>query len=233
MHPLDNPIWTALATLQENFAVSYSWARMFPPQVTPLGSFLGGSDEGYGALSRLLARGSAVALFLDRSPQLRPGWKVLMETDLMQMVHEGPVPSRPGNSWLRLSAIDVPEMVALAELTKPGPFAARTYEMGTYIGIKHNGKLVAMAGERLHLPGLTEVSAVCTHPDHTGHGYAASLIIELMNQIRERGEKPFLHVRADNARAIELYRRLGFYSRTVFRLAVVRWDGDESATPSS
>ena len=232
MHPLDNPIWTALATHQEHFAVSYSWARIFPPEVTSLGSFLGEGPEGYGALSRLLARGGVVALFLDKSPLLPPGWKIVAETDLIQMVHEGPVPSRPANSWVHLSAIDVPEMVALAELTKPGPFAARTYEMGTYIGIRHDGKLVAMAGERLHLPGLTEVSAVCTHPDHTGRGYAASLMTELMNQIRERGETPFLHVRADNARAIELYRRLGFYSRTVFRLAVVRWDGDASATPS-
>jgi predicted GNAT family acetyltransferase len=117
---------------------------------------------------------------------------------------------------------DSPEMVELASLTKPGPFGRRTHELGYYVGIRDNGKLVAMAGERLKVPGYTEVSAVCTHPDHLGKGYAAKLMTEVMRCIRKRGEKPFLHVRSDNARAIAIYERLGFRIRWEGHFAVLR-----------
>ena len=113
-------------------------------------------------------------------------------------------------------------MVALATLTKPGPFGRRTHELGTYLGIRCDGKLVAMAGERLKVPGYTEVSAVCTHPDHLGKGYARALMTEIMRGIRDVGDIPMLHVRADNARAIELYERLGFRTRFAGHFAVLR-----------
>ena len=103
-------------------------------------------------------------------------------------------------------------MVELAMLTKPGPFGTRTQDLGTYLGIRSEGKLVAMAGERLKVPGYTEISAVCTHPDHTGKGYAGILMTEVMGGIRDRGEISFLHVRCDNTRAIALYERLGFHA---------------------
>jgi predicted GNAT family acetyltransferase len=112
--------------------------------------------------------------------------------------------------------------VALATLTKPGPFGSRTHELGTYVGIRSKGKLVAMSGERLKVPGYTEVSAVCTHPDHAGKGYARILMTEIMRGIRERGEIPMLHVRRDNTRAVALYERLGFKTRTVVHYAVLR-----------
>ena len=121
-----------------------------------------------------------------------------------------------------LTEADVPEMCALAELTKPGPFSRRTRELGTYLGIRQNGRLVAMSGERMRLPGHTEVSAVCTHPDHTGHGYARVLMAAIMKGILERGERPMLHVRAANVRAIELYQRIGFKVRRGFEMAVLR-----------
>jgi len=123
---------------------------------------------------------------------------------------------------LELTAVDAPEMLALAQLTKPGPFGPRTHELGTYLGIRREGKLAAMAGERLRVPGFTEVSAVCTHPNHLGHGYASALVTELVSRILRRGEIPFLHVRADNSRAIQIYRRLGFRDRHLFQLAVIR-----------
>jgi predicted GNAT family acetyltransferase len=113
-------------------------------------------------------------------------------------------------------------MVELASLTKPGPFGRRTHELGTYLGIRSEGKLVAMAGERLKVPGYTEVSAVCTHPEHTGKGYARVLMTEMMQCIRDRGETPFLHVRRDNRRAVELYERLGFRTRVTTHYAVLR-----------
>jgi predicted GNAT family acetyltransferase len=123
---------------------------------------------------------------------------------------------------LELGQQDSAEMVELATLTKPGPFASRTHELGTYLGIRRDGKLVAMAGERLKLPGHTEVSAVCTHPEHTGHGYAGILMTEVMRRIVARGETPLLHVREDNVRAIGLYERLGFRTRVRLYLALLR-----------
>ena len=113
-------------------------------------------------------------------------------------------------------------MLALATLTKPGPFGSRTHELGSYVGIRSQRKLVAMAGERLKVAGYTEVSAVCTHPDHTGKGYARVLMTEIMRRIRERDETPMLHVRADNSRAIELYERLGYRTRKQMHFAVLR-----------
>src|SRR5205085_10144429 len=108
-------------------------------------------------------------------------------------------------------------------LTQPGPCGSRTHDLGKYLGIRRNGKLVAMAGERLKVPGFTEVSAVCTHPEHTGNGHAAALMLALMGSIRERGETPFLHVRQDNTRAIALYERLGFRERKLGHFAVLRY----------
>ena len=118
-------------------------------------------------------------------------------------------------------------MMELTELTKPGPFAKRTRELGTYLGIRIDGKLIAMAGERLKVPGYTEVSAICTHPDHTGRGHARVLTTEIMRRILDRGEAPFLHVRQDNFRAIELYERLGFRCRVVRYHAVLRREDNE------
>jgi predicted GNAT family acetyltransferase len=132
----------------------------------------------------------------------------------------------PGSSArpeiVELSATDSPEMRELTALTKPGPFGPRTHELGYYVGIRDGGKLVAMAGERMKVPGYTEVSAVCTHPDHLGKGYAATLMTEIMRSIRARGEKPFLHVRGDNSRAIAIYERLGFQKRWEGHYAVLR-----------
>jgi predicted GNAT family acetyltransferase len=113
-------------------------------------------------------------------------------------------------------------MMELTALTKPGPFSPRTHELGTYLGIRRDGKLIAMAGERLKIPGHTEVSAVCTHPEHTGHGYARSLMTEVMRRICSRGETPFLHVRADNVCAIALYYKLGFSRRVLLHYAVLQ-----------
>jgi predicted GNAT family acetyltransferase len=113
-------------------------------------------------------------------------------------------------------------MLALTARTKPGPFGTRTHELGTYIGLRDRGKLVAMAGERLKVPGYTEISAVCTDPEHSGKGYAGLLITEIMHRIRERGETAFLHVRQDKVRAISLYERLGFQLRKLLHFAVLR-----------
>jgi predicted GNAT family acetyltransferase len=122
----------------------------------------------------------------------------------------------------KLTAADVPQMVALAELTEPGPFRERTIELGHFVGVFRESNLAAMSGERLKLPGLTEVSAVCTHPDYRGQGYARALMSEGIHNILDRGETPFLHVRTSNRGAIGLYESLGFAIRRTLCLAVLR-----------
>jgi ribosomal protein S18 acetylase RimI-like enzyme len=227
MHPLDNVVWTALTTRQANLAESFDQARRFAPEISAIGGFLEPTSRGYESLAGLLSPGKTVNLALDVPYQPRPGWNLILGTPMPQMVYEGNGGSLAPQSVsdqeiVTLGPADVQEMMELTSLTKPGPFSKRTHEMGAYLGIRSHGKLIAMAGERMKVPGHTEVSAVCTHPEHTGHGYARILMTEVMQRIRGRGETPFLHVREDNVRAIELYQRLGFARRVLLHLAVLR-----------
>jgi predicted GNAT family acetyltransferase len=133
------------------------------------------------------------------------------------MIYDGEPVAPADLQYDTLGAADVPDMMALVKLTEPGPFAARTVELGTYIGIRSGGQLIAMAGERMCFPGFTEVSAVCTHPDHRGRGHGSALVRTLLRAIRHRGETPFLHIFSDNVRARALYQALGFsLSRALF-----------------
>jgi ribosomal protein S18 acetylase RimI-like enzyme len=225
MHALDNVIWQALTTRQSEFAEGSAHARRFVREVTSLTAFEEASPQGYASLADLVGAGGTAALFLERPYEAREAWEIVAEAPLLQMISANGIPQLQSESTkqiIRLGPQDSPEMVELADLTKPGPFGTRTHELGTYMGIRWEGKLVAMAGERLKVPGYTEVSAVCTHPDHTGKGYARILMTEVMRGIRDHGEMPFLHVRCDNARAVELYERLGFRTRVVSHLAVLR-----------
>ena len=228
MHPLENVIWQALTTRQAHFAESCDNARRFVQEVTSLGAFDQPSNEGYASLARLAGSDGTAAVFLDQPYETRAGWEYIAGAALLQMVCENghAIPSSSARpDIVELGAPDSPEMQELTALTKPGPFGPRTHELGYYVGIRDCGKLVAMAGERMKIPGYTEVSAVCTHPDHLGKGYAATLMTEVMRSIRERGEKPFLHVRSDNARAIAIYERLGFQRRWEGHYAVLRRTG--------
>jgi ribosomal protein S18 acetylase RimI-like enzyme len=222
MHPLDPVIWNALTGPQANMAEVAGTARRFPPAVTTLGALAEPNEEGFASLARLQKPGELTALFLDELPTLLPGWKLAYTTPLAQMVHEGPLPAAKSNGFVMLGPADAAEMLALAQLTQPGPFGTRTGELGDFIGVRDaSGKLVAMSGVRLHPAGFVEISAVCTHPDHLGKGYAATLMTEIMARIRSRGETPFLHVRENNTRAVQLYERLGFKLRRIFQLCVV------------
>jgi len=123
---------------------------------------------------------------------------------------------------LDISQVD--EMLALVEVTKPGPFFRRTPELGSYLGIREKGQLVAMAGERLRPLGHTEISAVCTHPEYRGRGYASSLVSTLIQEISKRGEIPFVHVRTENVGAIRVYEKLGFKTRRIINIIIVKRD---------
>ncbi len=228
LHPLDNPIWTALTTSQSHFAQVSELARKFVPEVGPLAGFAEPTPEAYASLGKLVPVGNRAGLFLEapanRDDVEAAGFKIVEQDSLLQMIYSDcELPSRE-IEFVPMTAADSPEMLALATMMKPGPFGTRTHELGTYIGVRREGQLAALAGERMHVPGFTEISAVCTHPNHSGHGYATALMVELIQQIRRRGEIPFLHVRLSN-NAIGLYRRIGFADRTVFHYTVIGKSG--------
>lgn len=226
MHTLDNVIWQALTTRQARFSQASGSARKFLSDVGPLSAFGDGEADGFESLSALLGDQDVGVLFLEHPYEAREGWEWIAGATLVQMVGDKAIEA--GTRWngkpdlVELGSCDSPEMIELTHLTKPGPFGGRTHELGTYWGIRNGKKLVAMAGERLKVQGFTEVSAVCTHPDYLGRGYASTLMLEVMRGIRHRNETPFLHVRGDNHRAIALYERLGFRTRWTGHFAVLK-----------
>jgi ribosomal protein S18 acetylase RimI-like enzyme len=212
-HPLDNVIWRALTTRQAEFAQKADQARRFIPEIGPLAGLPEPSDAAFKSLAELAGDG-VIAIFTPVPFGPRAGWKVVAGAPLTQLVWEEEAETAPAKAEvLKLGDADSDDMQGLTALTRPGPFGPRTHHLGSYFGIRENGRLVAMAGERMRVPGYTEVSAVCTHPDYLGRGYAATLMSKVMEGIRARGETPFLHSRADNDRAIGVYERLGFRPR--------------------
>lgn len=209
-HPLENCVYRALTGEQRGLALTEGQAARFNPEFTALGGLRADTPEAFKDLAALVPSGKTVGIMADRVPGALAGFGILHDIPLIRMVYA------PGNvdvesvDFAELGAADNPAMRELAELTKPGPFAARTHELGRYVGLRAGGRLVAMAGERLRLPGYTEVSAICTHPDYTGRGYARKLTKLIIAGILERGQIPFLHSRAENPPAIKLYERLGF-----------------------
>jgi ribosomal protein S18 acetylase RimI-like enzyme len=212
---LDQCIWNALSTRHACFAEGDELAKRYPPEVTALTAVRDFSPESFASLGRLMAPKEIGIFFWDALPALPAEFCVFRDVPLAQMVWSGTVEPVENGGVERIGIADVDEMVALTELTKPGPFGRRTHELGTYLGIRDAGRLVAMAGERQRLPGFTEVSAVCTHPDFQGRGFARLLILAVVRGIVERGETPFLHVAQANTRAIRVYEELGFKTRVL------------------
>ena len=217
---LDNAVYEALCGPHARFAQTRGRVRRYAPDVAP---FLGlppapAAADWQDAAALLAPDGYAAVL---SSSALPSGWHVARTFELVQMVGER-VAGAPCPEAVALSAADVPEMLELVALTEPGPFLARTVERGDYIGIRRGGTLVLMAGERLRVPGWTEISAVCTRPELRGQGLASRLIAAVASGIQSRSEGIFLHVLAENATAIRLYEQLGFRTRLRGTLSVVR-----------
>jgi predicted GNAT family acetyltransferase len=218
-HILDRPIWHALTTRQAAFAVGNEKARRYATDIGPLAGAPDDSDESLQALADLLALDGTLVLFARDGDPLPPGAIIDRQGEGLQMVATRPFDTTPPPNVIALTDADAPEMLTLAKLTEPGPFRTRTHALGQFWGLCENDVLVAMAGERMRLPGYGEVSAVCTHPDHRGRGHAASLLQYVAAQIEARGDTPILHSYAFNAGAIRLYQALGFETRIecVFR----------------
>jgi predicted GNAT family acetyltransferase len=214
MNPLDRPIWWALATRQSQFARGHSPALAFRADVEPFAAAFDDSEQSLLALSALCdARDILLLAQRCPSPPL-PRLEALGETLAVQMVAQRAIHGDLAGDAVPLGERDADEMVALATMTKPGPFRASTHELGQFWGIRRDGRLVAMAGERLKVPGFSELSGVCTHPDWQGRGYGRQLSALVAGKIQARGETPFLHAYADNSGAIKLYEQLGFEVRS-------------------
>jgi len=221
---LDNPVWSALSTTHALFAEGDELAKRYPVDVAPFAATRDQSAQSYDSLAKLVGPGGTAALPLATTYDLPAGWTTVRKIDSAQMVWNGSVPPPVKHTLEELDISQVDEMLALVELTKPGPFFRRTPELGSYLGIRESGQLVAMAGERLRPFGHTEISAVCTHPEYRGLGYASSLVSTLIQKIAKRDEIPFLHVRTENTGAIRVYEKLGFKTRRVINIAIVKRD---------
>ena len=221
MKDLDRPVWASL-THAPHLAEGGDLAKRYRRDVNLFGSARDDSLFSLAALRGLVLKGDSI--FVLQVPVIR------VPSDLVaaraaqgvQMLATQPIASQAGDhTIIELGDADAPEMVALAQLTEPGPFLPRTHSMGRYIGIRINGRLAAMAGERMRFPGFTEVSGVCTHPDFRGQGLARRLSSVVANAIQQRGEQPFLHAWTTNHAAIALYESLGFELRATVQVAVL------------
>jgi len=227
-HPLDNPVRSSLCGPHAHFAQRRGNVLRYPADVSP---FVALPDRPRAAdwadLAALAGPGAVVALAGVPAPD---GWPVTPIGDGVQLVDAGVELAHAGagagagvgDEVVRLGPGDRAEMLDLAERTKPGPFLPRTGELGEFLGIRRDGALVAMAGERLHPPGWTEISGVCTDDGWRGHGFATRLMRVLVAGIRARGETPFLHALASNTGAVRLYESMGFRLRRTITFAAVR-----------
>jgi len=222
MSPLERPVWESLTTYHAPLSEGNALARRFLHDVSLFASARDDTPEALTALAALVRPGETVVLLQVPDNVIPPGFVVAKAAKAVQMVATRSVQAEPTRAEiLTLGDADVPEMLALARLTEPGPFEPRTHTMGTFLGIRIGRRLAAMAGERLRVPGYTEVSGVCTHPDFRGRGLARCLSARVTARIETRREQPFLHAWKTNHAAISLYEALGFRVRAEVDVAVL------------
>ncbi len=215
-HPLDNPAWHALHGPQRDFGQTNSLAARYHSEISPIAAIADESDAAFADLAALTKPGQIVAVICERTfPE--QDWQMVGRVELNQWLHDGsPVTANLSHDIVTLGAADAEDMLALARLADPGPFELQTWKLGAYFGIRADATLVAMAGERMRLPGFAEVSAVATRPGYEGRGYASRLVAAVLARELEAGEQSFLHVRrgspAERA-ASRVYEKLGFRVR--------------------
>ncbi|MCG2614082.1 GNAT family N-acetyltransferase [Terrimonas sp. NA20] len=208
---LYNPVYNALLLRDAHLGAGTDRVKYFDEAVSPFVGFPTNYSKGFSDLYDLFPSGRRILYATPEPIEQPPGWQVVASIPGLQFVFTADeLPQRSAVTPVLLDGTNVEEMIQLAQLTKPGPFSLRTIEFGHYYGVFENGRLAAMTGQRLHPGNYSEVSAVCTHPDHLGKGFAAALITHQLYLIREQGQRAFLHSRDDNERAIALYKRLGF-----------------------
>ena len=224
MHELDRPVWASLATFHAPIAVGDDLARRYPDDVNLFASARDDSPEALAALAALLVPRQPAYVLQVPPIRLPPGCSEVRPGRGVQMLAARVLADDDDGDVQPLGDADAAEMLALAQLTKPGPFLARTHTMGTFIGLRMGGRLAAMAGERMRFPGHTEISGVCVHPDFRGRGLARRLSSIVGARIQARGDRPFLHAWADNHAAITLYQTLGFVLRAEVHASMIARD---------
>jgi len=223
VEPLDNPVWHALTGPHSQFCVGSGLAVRYEPDVGLFAAMPDGAGgDGWADLRRLLAPGDVVGLFHANGIHVPADWNIVLQIPGHQMVATEPI-GRPDDALVPLGAADAADMLDLVHRTEPGPFFARTHELGTYLGLRNeHGALIAMAGERMHLRGYTEISAVCTDPSARKQGLATRLVRAIAAGIEARGEVPILHCATDNASAIRVYEALAFEIRLTADFAIIQ-----------
>lgn len=221
-HLLDRPIWSALQTRHRAFAQGNDLARRYRPSIVPFAATGADDAESLRALEQLVSAGESVILLQSDAIALPAGLFATSTAAGVQMIAERPLQTVSDQRVQRLTRDDAAEMLALALLTKPGPSTLEALSLGDFWGVKIEGRLVAMAGERMKQPGYTELSGVCSHPEFRGGGLGKLLSLFVANRIVARGEVPYLHAYASNATAIRLYGSIGFRLRSTMNVAVVQ-----------
>lgn len=218
-----DPFFHALRTEHSHLAVGSLLALRYPADILPFAGLSELTPEAMLSLAELLAPSEDIYLTGDDIPAT-PHLELLRKLPVLQFQYPpGCIPeAAPNSGIIPLTSADAPDMVALTDVAFPGFYRPRTYLLGSYFGIRIDGELIAMAGERVSLPGHREISALCTHPSHTGKGYAAALTIHLLCTHAAAGLRSFLHVAANNHRAIALYNRLGFLQTGEIALSQLR-----------
>jgi predicted GNAT family acetyltransferase len=224
-HPLDRPVWSALTSRQATLAQGDARALRFDPAYALFGAAANASAESQAALGALNTSAHGMGLVEAGRMPLPPGCTVRTQAACVQMTASALSAGGRDIAFEPLGEADAADMLALATLTVPGPFFEKTHRLGDFIGVKLDGRLIAMAGERMRPTGFTEVSGVCTHPDHRGRGYAGALMRVVTQRILERGEQAFLHAYAANTATIALYEALGFSVRAPVTYTVLNGPG--------
>jgi len=209
---LDNPFWNSLRSRHQALARCVGDAARYPEEFAP---FLGvaNADAAIAEAIASLVAPDEVVYLLGVAPKLPDGWVIEAYAPLAQMICTASIPVIDGPEVIELSAAHRADVLALTALVYPHYFRPRAMELGRYFGIYQDGRLAAMIGERLGMDALQEISAVCTHPDFHGRGYARRLLALLSNDNLERGRMPFLHVSQQNHRAKSLYEQIGYRHR--------------------
>lgn len=221
-HPLDNMIWNALAGPQAHLGVSNGKARRFDPAIS-IFTAVERPLETLDGVAEIIPEDGRAGLVTTGPLTLPPDLEAVATGEVVQLTAERFQPiATTSVVYGDLTASDVPAMIELVTMTRPGPFSPRTIEMGHYIGVFDRDRLIAMTGERLRLEGFGEVSAVCTHPDHQGRGIAKALVSVIGSEVVARGEVPFLQAYTSNAAAIATYTRLGFVPRRNLTFTTVK-----------
>ena len=227
-HLLDNPIWNALNTGNTKLANGDGRAKFLDRDA---GAFVALRENSIGGLMSLYGMTPAespVVLFVSEDISIPEEWEILVKKPLLQLVYLHKYAPQERVEATTLSEKNVAAMLSLTALTQPGPFLPRTIEFGNYEGIFEGNQLVAMAGRRFHANPYVEISAVCTHPEHLGKGYARMLVSNQIHDILSESGIPFLHVLPENIAAYQLYLKLGFELRKEMLCYVLKTRNDKT-----